>query len=65
MKKELTVSLIIVLALVAVSLLFRHIFLNPPQGFLNASYRAALIAAAAGLLALFAAFVKRILIVKN
>lgn len=65
MKKEVTVILIIVLALIAVSLLFRQIFLKPAEGFLNFSYRAAITTVAAGLLALFAVFVKRLLIVKN
>lgn len=65
MKKEMTVTLIILLALIAVSLLFKQIFLKPAAGFVNLSYRAALIAAAAALLALFALFIKRLLIVKN
>ncbi len=61
MKKEITVAMIIVLALIAVSLLFRQMFLNPADGLTNFSYRAALITIAAFLLALFAFFIKRLL----
>jgi len=63
MKKELTMTMIIMLALIAVSLGFRQILLKPAaEAVWNFSYLAALVAAGAGLTALFGVFIKRILL---
>ena len=62
MKKEITMTLITALALIAVSLCFRQVFLKPAEGFLNFSYLAGLIAAGTTLLALFGIVVKRLFV---
>lgn len=60
MKKEMTMTMIIILALIAVSISFRQIFLKPATGFLNFSYIAGLITLGTVLLLLFGIFVKRL-----
>lgn len=62
MKKEITMTMIIMLALIAVSICFRQIFLKPAEGFSNFSYIAVLISAGAVLLLLLGIFVRRLLI---
>ena len=61
MKREITITLVLVLALIAVSLGFRQILLRPSEGFLNYSYAAALITLGACLLLLFGIFIKRLI----
>ena len=60
MKKEVTMTMILLLILIAVSLCFRQILLRPAEGFLNVSYIAALIAVGVALLVLFGVFIKRL-----
>lgn len=62
MKKEITMTMITLLALIAVSLCFRQIFISPAEGFLNVSYITTLIAAGVTLLALFGIFIKRLFV---
>ena len=62
MKKEITITIIILLALIAVSLCFRQILSRPAEGVLNFSYIAALIAVGVVLLVLFGVFIKRLFV---
>jgi len=59
MKKELTMMLIIVLALIADWLCFRQIFLKESVGYLKFSYIVLLVAGGAGLFGMFGFFIKR------
>jgi hypothetical protein len=60
MKKELTMMLLIALALIADWLCFRQIFLKEPVGYLRFSYIVLLIAGGAGLFGIFGFFIKRL-----
>ena len=62
MKKEVTMSLVLLFALAAVSVCFRQVFLKPADGFLNFSYIAALLTIGTALLALFVIFVRRLFV---
>jgi hypothetical protein len=62
MKKEVTMTIILLLVLIAVSLCFWQILLRPAEGFLNFSYIAALIAVGVALLVLFGIFIKRLFV---
>lgn len=62
MKKELTMMLIIVLALIADWLCFRQIFLKEFAGYLKFSYIVLLIAGGAGLFGMFGFFSKRLFV---
>lgn len=60
MKKELTMTLISVLALIANSLCFRQVFLKSDEDYLKFSYIFLLIAVGAVLLWMFGFFLKRL-----
>jgi len=60
MKKELTMSLIILLALAADSLCFREIYLKTDAIYLRASGGFLLLAAGVALLVMFGFFIKRL-----
>jgi len=62
MKKELTMMLIIALALIADWVCFRQIFLNESVGHLKFSYIVLLIAVGAVLIAMFGFFIKRLFV---
>lgn len=62
MRKEITMTLILMLALVAVSVCLRQIFVRQANDFLSYSYIAALLAVGTFLLGLFAIVVKRLLV---
>lgn len=62
MKKELTMMLIIALALIADWLCFRQIFLKESGGYLKFSYIVLLIVAGAVLVAMFGFFIKRLFV---
>jgi len=62
MKKEITMTLILVLALAAVSVCFRQVFARSSNDFFSYSYLAALFTVGAFLLVLFGLVVKRLLV---
>lgn len=62
MKKEITMTLILVLGLAAVSVCFRQVFARPATDFLSYSYMAALFAVGTILLVLFTIVIKRLLV---